>query len=1152
MEQIRIDIATLDSGSILRFGKLFKGADGHPEIRYSFSMKRDSFDRKKLLVSTDGKKMNALYAQVFHALKENPDIDYYDNQIFAKNLLKHIFILDFGRIFDNHRLNDVFDCRKFEEEVNNGLKTVEVEELLDRINLGLEQDKALLFLFRNGFEVEFDECKRHFVPFESSASMCRDAKVSFVNRELIADLDERLMLGMNLRDEGIQVRPHKYFAYRGLYLTDGVRIGIDGAFDLNEETVIVVKDHYVKRRVKSQITAEQRSADPEYWDIKSRKNETLSINAFDGEGIISPSYAEKINMKLYDGKRMASSFQIRMPFIKGMLHMVDYEAFFRSECRIDYGKEFLIKDAFGIFRDLRKAKIILTKSMTKNYDWLNEYMNRHPDKDPMKCYFEKIRKYNHGLFIARTDINLKHEGGRINLNYQFLNTLDISGEEFRKIADKYINEIKETEKNAYSQRELILKDMEGNEGAWQYALGRNLDFVCEKEIKKKIRKAIDSRIKDIYKGNIRVGGDNRFFAGDLSALLLHIYTQGICCDSSVEKELKSNIMRNNDFKMYEAPFEIEPGGKYGFLRNPHLSRNEECFLKYAPEDKYYEYFKHLTGIIMVAEDSLAPMTLGGADFDGDMVKIISDGIIVNAMIRGKEKCNQVVVIPSAVEKKVEQPAGITYGHVKDTFGNQIGLISNMAIRLGEHEYSYDHGQESKDDLIHHYVPADCTLLTGVEIDAAKTGNHPKKNISEINEQIKSKKKSNNDKTADYLSVLKELQRLDKKEAYIYKTDIKNNPLTDTGNYRIVYKEENEKKELEIPKVDEGSPIIELLPSLYYEAMYKNSENNTTGVSFKRENVMNFKTDNMLHEDYERILEEAHAIVKVYNLFIRRYRRLWKQKQQGGKSKWYGKVMGTFQKQYFGSSRYVDLENALESYYTVIEEFICDASTHSEYGKSVEQRANYILKKIKDTDWIYTPQSKRSQKLLKIIPADVFDSLPESVRQIMILTNFHQKGYMLLYYIVQDIKENKRSSEESEDDLPLRSERSYDLQGNVPDSGKELSYYYKEMYVLASDVLSEAYKTSVREKHSFSRFDSLMQERIYEELIDRKADEYVGAFYSCSEAFFWKFFDKGERFEIFKEAVRVIDKHPYTIKRICKNDLMTDLGKYDEEVDYCAE
>ena len=81
------------------------------------------------------------------------------------------------------------------------------------------------------------------------------------------------------------------------------------------------------------------------------------------------------------GDEIVNSFQIRLPFTKGMLHRVDFHAFL-GEFDSDYQEDtYIIKDAFGIDRDLKLANIIMTKSMFKCFKWIKNFCGS--EKDPM-------------------------------------------------------------------------------------------------------------------------------------------------------------------------------------------------------------------------------------------------------------------------------------------------------------------------------------------------------------------------------------------------------------------------------------------------------------------------------------------------------------------------------------------------------------------------------------------------------------------------------------------------------------------------------------------------------------------------------------------------------------------------------------------------
>ena len=96
------------------------------------------------------------------------------------------------------------------------------------------------------------------------------------------------------------------------------------------------------------------------------------------------------------------------------------------------------------------------------------------------------------------------------------------------------------------------------------------------------------------------------------------------------------------------------------------------------------------------------MCLGGADFDGDLVNLIFDQDVAEAVKTGvyeREIISEegrivnelkrklpVIVIPSTESAKEPVPEHVPYQHIENTFSNRIGQISNAAIAIKQKEY----------------------------------------------------------------------------------------------------------------------------------------------------------------------------------------------------------------------------------------------------------------------------------------------------------------------------------------------------------------------------------------------------------------------------------------------------------------------------------
>ena len=425
--------------------------------------------------------LNALFYQIIAA----NDLDESDEDC----LMRQIVNVNFKSISNHRQFN------KFEEKLRN---------IFD----GKDGIKGIVLDFKNE--------QIRFVPFDKSGSMTRECRITFIREDIKDKVDSRLLLDFPFNK--MKIEPSKYFAYRGLYLSDAKRIedhqitddGEERSMPLNEKTVVVVDDFEYKLRdyINSSAGIYTNTKTPDQngcISFLSQKiedaelaygNSNYLLKGFDGEGLICPEYSRYINVFLKDNNYLcedATSFQVRLPFIKGMLHEVDYYNITRARYNRAFINGAAITDYFGINRDFSKTKIILTKSMFKAAEWLNDlsktdgfkkqYRDRFGEEeiDVMKFYFSKCAEYDHALYIRQTDTSLMRK--RVFMNYQFISTLNVDKKAINRMLkrhEKYIQEI---------EKDYIGDDNDENNSftepdVWQVALKKNRDFVNDRYIKK--------------------------------------------------------------------------------------------------------------------------------------------------------------------------------------------------------------------------------------------------------------------------------------------------------------------------------------------------------------------------------------------------------------------------------------------------------------------------------------------------------------------------------------------------------------------------------------------------------------------------------------------------------------------------------------------
>ena len=597
------------------------------------------------------------------------------------------------------------------------------------------------YLFRpEGIEIVFDERypAHRYIAFERSASMSRHNVLSFVREDVYEQLKERMMLGMNIG----KCQLSKLFAYNGLMFTSGRREEIQNL--LPEKRIVIIDNPKSIVKDADIVTVEDDGTDnPTRKYNRVEEKADVEVLEFDGEGIISK---ELSYMLTESGQH--HSFQIRLPYIKGVVHEVDFKKLF-SELRVTK-----MIDIWGNAHAVADVDMILTKSMFKGFGWMTENGLTWAE------YLNRCRKYKYALYISCMDKT--EPQNTTELNYQFLNTLALTDDEFRPLDlplgwDKSPNNdprhwlTKTTETIYYDyvgelgNRQKHFTDILDDEDigitdkSKQRAeiIKQNPLFMEESLYTKELSDKAESVKQRYAVGQLLVAGDNRYLSDDLMRLLAYIVK---CAEgeSKAYRKLESECLTENTIYAPKPAYEAQDN--YTLLRSPHIARNEEalvCPLKKVGRLRK-KYLSHLRYVVMVDSRSLIPDRLGGADYDGDMVKTIADPLVNACVSRSytDNKALPVLKIPSAeplISDANDWRARME--SVKSTFSNRVGQISNAALRRGI--IAYDENNNNTERVVARQDIEMLAILTGLEIDSAKSGIKP--DLSEYLEERKAKK-----------------------------------------------------------------------------------------------------------------------------------------------------------------------------------------------------------------------------------------------------------------------------------------------------------------------------------------------------------------------------------------------------------------------------
>ena len=476
---------------------------------------------------------------------------------------------------------------------------------------GQNKKPAMKRLIQHGFKIG----KQDFVLSERSASMVRQGILSFVDKRLAKELDKRITMGIEFEKVVIS----KYSGYRGLFFSSCHCIeGWIPNIVVVPDCFLTIKDQDIKYVCdkKLQFKDKNTGADRE-WVQKDIAETTrdIEINAFDGCGIAHPKIMEEIRRRIGSDTPITSAI-IRAPMVKGVVHSVDYESFFAER-----GVRF-ITDIWGVQHDVSPGSeplMILTEGQYKGYS----YFNKTGTIADWEEYWYQFKKYNHCLGIAKWNFDADIEPLYTRGNYQILQDLDLSYEDFQSLADYSIDWFERIVNGdpVYTYCFLGMQaDRHKALNDYCAAILKNPEMMNEDGVRNYIVNLLSKYRDDMKCGKIWLNASFKFMAPDLIMLMEHI--GGLPLEGALAAD---------EFFSFDRTGIMQ--GERLIERNPHICKSEHVILKAAKNLLLEKYCGHLTNTAIINCKSITPQRLNGADFDGDLCLVINNKMMMNGADR---------------------------------------------------------------------------------------------------------------------------------------------------------------------------------------------------------------------------------------------------------------------------------------------------------------------------------------------------------------------------------------------------------------------------------------------------------------------------------------------------------------------------------------
>ena len=353
----------------------------------------------------------------------------------------------------------------------------------------------------------------------------------------------------------------------------------------------------------------------------------------------------------------------------------------------------MIKDIWGQQRDIRDSELIITESQLKLWSCYSSWED----------YYSKCLENKYTIRVAKT---APHEVDNVRqLNYQFIQSLDLSNDDIQELISTTVNEIKDTigldprKSLVYlCGKNLKAENIQYTDAAAR-ALMANSDTIKDPYIRNRIKKMINKRIREAKIGVLDVRGNFQIISGDIYAL----------CESMFGLEVRGLLKAGELYSKYWKDSGVK---RVMCARAPMSNEHSLVSQDICYDDKAEYWFKYMDTVAVVNAWDTMPMALNGFDFDGDLL-FTTDS---SPLLKNQNNLPALNCIQYNASKVVVTEADVIKAN-KNGFGSKIGSITNRITAITSLMANYEPGSVEYEIL--RYRTQCGQALQQEEIDKAK-------------------------------------------------------------------------------------------------------------------------------------------------------------------------------------------------------------------------------------------------------------------------------------------------------------------------------------------------------------------------------------------------------------------------------------------------
>lgn len=479
----------------------------------------------------------------------------------------------------------------------------------------------------------------------------KNETIVFVSSKVADELRRRIDNGRNL---GIEMVPAKLEAYKALTCSASNPVSMPNG-------ILVVPDCETEFLSDIIYLNDEGHGEPV---LEEQKQVSVRLNESDGYGLMLPSLAARWSDEL-GLDYLVSGVNTRFSWEKGMIFTFDFLDFAQNVAH-----NYIVKDAWGNDVDVRNVEMVLTTSMLKLWE---SYAS-------CDDYIKNCMENGYSFGVAKTCP--KELESERNLNYQFIQSYELSDDDIDELIQPTMNEIEDVLSGDWRKTILFLKgagladgNIERAEDDYAKAIMIAPEMMNDPYIQSNIYSLIKNRINEAKVGVLKVHGNYSIVSGDPYSL----------CQSIFGLDVTGLLGPGEIYNNYWNHTSSE---KLACFRAPMTCHNNIrlVYPNRSPEAEHW--YRYMTTCTIFNSWDTAAHALNGMDKDGDLVMLSDNSVLVSRL----KELPALMCVQRKAKKVIVSEDDFIQSNI-DSFGDDIGKTTNWITSMFDVQAHFKKGSQ---------------------------------------------------------------------------------------------------------------------------------------------------------------------------------------------------------------------------------------------------------------------------------------------------------------------------------------------------------------------------------------------------------------------------------------------------------------------------